>query len=265
MSIIEAIILGIIQGLTEFLPVSSSGHLELGKAIFGVETTENLLFSLVLHLGTALSTLVVFRKYIGEVFSGLLKKPWNPSWDFSTKVVVSMLPALIVGLVFKDEIDQLFAGNILLVSLMLLVTGVLLTLTWRVRNREGGEVSYGRALLMGISQAIAILPGISRSGSTIATGLLAGANKEKATQFSFLMVLPVILGAAALELKDYFEAPAGSQTISFGILAIGFLASFLSGLVACQWMIGLVRKGKLVYFAIYCFVVGLVALATVLF
>ncbi|MEL6537709.1 MAG: undecaprenyl-diphosphate phosphatase, partial [Bacteroidota bacterium] len=225
MSIWEALILGIIQGLTEFLPVSSSGHLELAKAIFGVETEENLLFSLVLHLGTALSTVVIFRKYIVEVLGGLVKKPMNPSWDFSLKVVLSMLPALVVGLVFKDQIDSLFESNILLVSLMLLVTGILLTLTWQVRNREGTEVSWSRALLMGIAQAIAILPGISRSGATIATGILSGASKEKATQFSFLMVLPVILGASLLELKDYFEAPAGSHSIGIGVLVAGFITS----------------------------------------
>lgn len=265
MSIWEALILGIIQGLTEFLPVSSSGHLELAKAIFGVETEENLLFSLVLHLGTALSTMVVFRKYIGEVLGGLFRKPWNESWDFSAKVVLSMLPALAVGLLFKDEIEALFEGNILLVALMLLVTGVLLTLTWQVRHREGQEVSYGRAIIMGIAQAIAILPGISRSGATIATGILSGSSKEKATQFSFLMVLPVIIGASILELKDYLEAPASSQSIGWVPLLAGFLTAFLAGMVACQWMIGLVRKGKLLYFALYCFAVGLIALAFEIF
>ena len=265
MSVLEALILGLIQGLTEFLPVSSSGHLELGTAIFGIQSSENLLFSVVVHLATALSTMVVFRKEIMNVFRGLISKPWNESWDFSAKVILSMIPALIVGVFFKEEVESFFGSGVVLVGFMLLLTGALLTLTWVVRNREGGEVTYGRAVLMGIAQAIAILPGISRSGATIATGILSGSNKATATQFSFLMVLPVIIGANLLELKDYFEAPAGTYTMSTGPLVIGFIAAFLAGLAACQWMVAIVRRGKLYYFAIYCFIVGIIALLSTQF
>jgi undecaprenyl-diphosphatase len=260
MSIIDAIILGIIQGLTEFLPVSSSGHLELGKVILGQELEVGLLFSVILHAATALSTIVVFRKDIYEVIVGLFNFKWNESWQFAVKIIISMVPVFIVGVFLKDEIEVLFEGQVLLVGCMLIVTGLLLLLTNFYGNKEGKDVNFFQAFLIGISQAIAVLPGISRSGATISTALILGVGKSQAARFSFLMVLIPIMGATLLEVKDYFEAGESAQSVSVTALSTGFVMAFFTGLFACTWMINLVKKGKLTYFAIYCFIVGTIAI-----
>lgn len=259
MTWLEALILGIIQGLTEFLPVSSSGHLEIGSVLLGVQTEDNLLFAVVVHAATALSTIVVFRKDIGELLVGLLQFQWNESWQFAFKIVISMIPVGIVGVFFEDQITSLFTGNLLLVGSMLLVTSALLFFT-HFKKSNDQPVGWLHAFVIGLAQSVAILPGISRSGATIATALLLGVEKNKATRFSFLMVLVPILGASLLKMKDYYEAPAVHDGLSGLAIVSGFLAAFIAGYAACQWMVGIVRKGKLTYFAVYCLIVGLVAI-----
>lgn len=258
MTWLEALILGIIQGLTEFLPVSSSGHLEIGSVLLGVQSEENLLFAVLVHAATALSTIVVFRKDIWGILRGLFPLQWNESWQFSVKIIISMIPVGIVGVLFEDQITAFFTGNLLLVGSMLLVTAALLFFTHFKKDNDR-PVGFLSALIIGIAQAIAILPGISRSGATIATGLLLGVEKSRATRFSFLMVLIPILGACVLKLKDYFEAPQMYEGLTVGSIVIGFVAAFLAGYAACKWMVGIVRKGKLIYFAAYCLLVGLIA------
>lgn len=258
MEIIDAIILGIVQGLTEFLPVSSSGHLELGKAILGDNSLpeESMLFTVVLHFATALSTIVVFRTDIWHILKGFIQFKWNEDTQFITKIVLSMLPAAIVGIFFEEELEQLFGGNIILVGFMLIVTGLLLFLADRAKNTNK-KVSFLDAFIIGISQAIAMLPGISRSGATISTSVLLGNDKSKAARFSFLMVVPLILGKIA---KDILSGDLTYDTQNFSALAIGFIAAFISGLFACTWMIKLVKNSKLKYFAIYCAIVGVIAI-----
>ncbi|MDT0678416.1 undecaprenyl-diphosphate phosphatase [Autumnicola musiva] len=258
MELLDAVILGIIQGLTEFLPVSSSGHLELGKAILGDNSVpeESLLFTVVLHFATALSTLVVFRKDVAEIFKGLFQFKWNSETEFSVKIIISMIPAALVGLFFEEELEVLFGGNIMFVGFMLIITALLLWLADKAKN-TGKSVSYSNALIIGISQAIAVLPGISRSGATISTSVLLGNDKTKAARFSFLMVVPLIFGKIAKDILDGNIAHTGIQT---SVLILGFIAAFLAGLAACTWMIALVKKSKLSYFAIYCFIVGLIAI-----
>lgn len=258
MEIIDAIILGIIQGLTEFLPVSSSGHLELGKAILGDTSLpqESLLFTVVLHFATALSTMVVFRKDIIELIKGALKFEWNEDLQFIAKIALSMIPAVIVGLFFEKELEQLFGSNILLVGCMLIVTAILLFLADKAKDTQK-KVTFSNAFIIGISQAIAMLPGISRSGATISTSVLLGNDKTKAARFSFLMVVPLIFGKIA---KDILGGELTYDSASFPALGIGFIAAFVSGLFACTWMIALVKKSKLTYFAIYCVIVGIAAI-----
>jgi undecaprenyl-diphosphatase len=255
---LDAAILGIIQGLTEFLPVSSSGHLELGKAILGDNSipSESLLFTVILHAATALSTLVIFRKDVIEIFKGLFQLKWNEEFRFSLKIVISMIPAAVIGLFFEEQLETLFGGNIIFVGFMLIVTALLLWLADKAKNTDK-PVSYSNAFVIGVSQAIAILPGISRSGATISTSVLLGNDKTKAARFSFLMVVPLILGKIA---KDLLDGNLMESTTSFSVLAIGFLTSFLAGLAACTWMISIVKKSKLSYFAIYCFVAGIVSI-----
>ena len=258
MSIIESIILGIIQGLTEFLPVSSSGHLELGKAFLKVNLEDDLLFSIIVHCATTLSTIVVFKEDIWLIIKDLIKFQWNESTQFAAKIALSMIPVGVIGLLFKDTIEGFFQGDIKLVGFMLCLTGILLLLTHFIRQQAGGEVTFWRALVIGIAQAVAIMPGISRSGSTIATALLIGTDRSKAARFSFLMVIPPIMGATLLEMKDYVEQGTKAD-MSFAVLSVGFVAAFVTGLFACKLMLDLVRKGKLLYFAIYCFIIGLSA------
>ncbi len=261
MDYLESVILGIIQGLTEFLPVSSSGHLELGKAILGVQFEENaVLFSAVVHAATALSTVVVYHKDIWQIIRDVFRFEWNDATKFVAYVLVSMIPAGLAYVFLGDWLDELFSGKILLVGCMLLVTAGLLIASSKLVSKPG-ENSFLKAFIVGISQAIALLPGISRSGSTISTALMLGINREKAARFSFLMVIPVILGGTFLELKDYFELPAEEVTeVPAGVLIAGFFAAFLSGLAACAWMIRIVKNAKLDYFAIYCIIVGLIAI-----
>ncbi|MEC7783519.1 MAG: undecaprenyl-diphosphatase UppP [Bacteroidota bacterium] len=257
MDIIDAIILGIIQGLTEFLPVSSSGHLELGKAILGDSTLpeESLLFTVVLHFATALSTLVVFRKDILDILKGLFQFTWNEETQFAVKIIISMIPAVIIGLFFEEQLESLFGGNILLVGMMLIITALLLWLADKAKDTQK-PVSYSNAFTIGIAQAIAMLPGISRSGATISTSVLLGNDKSKAARFSFLMVVPLIFGKIA---KDLLSGEITTESGNFTALSIGFVAAFVSGLIACTWMIKLVKKSKLSWFAIYCLIVGIIA------
>ncbi len=258
MEIIDAIILGIVQGLTEFLPVSSSGHLELGKAILGDNSLpkESLLFTVVLHFATALSTIVIFRKDILDIIKGILKFEWNEDLQFLSKIVISMIPAVIVGLFFEEQLEALFNGNILLVGVMLIVTAILLFMADRAKDTNK-NVTFSNAFVIGISQAIAMLPGISRSGATISTSVLLGNDKTKAARFSFLMVVPLIFGKIA---KDILGGEITYDSANFTTLGIGFIAAFVAGLFACKWMIALVKQSKLTYFSIYCIIVGLIAI-----
>ncbi|MCB0738554.1 MAG: undecaprenyl-diphosphate phosphatase [Bacteroidetes bacterium] len=255
MSIFEALILGIVQGLTEFLPVSSSGHLELMEAIFGNEEEENMLMTVVLHAATALSTVVIFRKDIAQIFKGLFKGlstfKANDDTTFSLKIIISMIPAAIIGMKFNDELEDMFSENVLGVGIALLLTGVLLFFADRAKKTDK-SVGFGHAIIIGISQAIAIIPGISRSGATISTSVLLGIDRERAARFSFLMVVPLILGKMA---KDIADGALGQSAQTMQLM-VGFIAAFLVGLVACRWMIALVKRSKLTYFGIYCLAVG---------
>ncbi len=258
MSAIEAIILGIVQGLTEFLPVSSSGHLEITKAILGDESVpqESLMMTVVLHAATAFSTIVIFRKDILEIITGLFQFKNNEQFQYSLKIVLSMIPAAAVGVLFEDQIDQLFGGQIMLVGFMLLLTGGLLFLADKARSTLK-PVNFKNAFIIGIAQAIAILPGISRSGATISTSVLLGIDRERAARFSFLMVVPLILGKMA---KDILSGDLAAAETDTTLLIAGFAAAFIAGLFACKWMIALVKRSQLKYFSFYCFLVGLGAI-----
>ena len=257
MNEIQALVLGIIQGLTEFLPVSSSGHLEIGHAFLGVRATNNLLFAVTVHVATVLSTVVVFRKDIFVLLKDLLAFKRNESTIYILRLLFSAIPVLILGVFFADEIEQFFTGNLLLVGSMLLITAGLLAFAHFAPKGER-KITFGRSLIIGVAQAMAVMPGISRSGATIATGLLLKTRKEEVARFSFLMVLVPILGAAFLDLigGDF----SGETSIPATSLLIGFLAAFVSGLIACSWMIRIVKRGKLIYFAIYCLIIGLIAI-----
>lgn len=258
MEIIDAIILGIIQGLTEFLPVSSSGHLELGKAILGADALpeESLLFTVVLHFATALSTLVVFRKDVFEILKGLFQFKWNEETQFALKIVVSMIPAALVGFFLQNYMEVFFDGAIIIVGIMLIITAILLYLADLAKITEKG-VSYKSAFIIGLAQMVAMLPGISRSGATISTAVLLGIDKTKSARFSFLMVVPLILGKVAKDILSEDINFQGDDTLA---MSAGFIAAFMAGLAACTWMIKLVRQSKLTYFAIYCLIVGLIAI-----
>jgi undecaprenyl-diphosphatase len=258
MDVWDAGILGIIQGLTEFLPVSSSGHLELGKAILGDESLpkESLLLTVILHFATALSTIVIFRKDIAEILKGLFSFQWNEQTQFSLKIIISMIPAALVGYFFEAEMELLFGENLILVGFMLILTALLLWLTDKAKATRK-PVSYSNSFVIGVAQAIAILPGISRSGATIATSVLLGNDKPKAARFSFLMVIPLILGKIA---KDISGGEISLEDTNMLIYGVGFTTAFLSGLFACTWMISIVKRSKLKYFSIYCFVVGVGAI-----
>ena len=258
MTLFEAIILGIVQGLTEFLPVSSSGHLELGKALLGDTSIpqESMMFTVVVHFATALATLVVYRSEVARIAGGLMQRKNNEEFKFSMKILLSMIPAAAIGVVFTDELEQLFDKQIVLVGVMLWVTGILLMIADRAKNTSN-DVTFGHSIIIGIAQAIAILPGISRSGATISTSVLLGVDRSKAASFSFLMVVPLILGKIAKDLIDGGLHINGDQ---IGLLIAGFIAAFVTGLFACQWMIKLVRNAQLKYFSYYCFVVGSAAI-----
>ena len=258
MNNLDALLLGIIQGLTEFLPVSSSGHLELGKAILGDTSVpeESLMFTVVVHFATALSTIVVFRKDIFDIVKGLFSFKWNEETQFSVKIILSMIPAVIIGLFFEEELESLFGSNILLVGCMLIVTAVLLWLADKAKNTNK-KVSFTNAVVIGIAQAVAMIPGISRSGATISTSVLLGNDKGRAARFSFLMVIPLIMGKIA---KDITDGALTTNAGNISVLLIGFAAAFIAGLIACTWMIKLVKQSKLTYFALYCLLVGLIAI-----
>ncbi|TRX71728.1 undecaprenyl-diphosphate phosphatase [Carboxylicivirga sp. M1479] len=258
MGIVEALILGIIQGLTEFLPVSSSGHLEIVKAIFGdnAMAKESMFMTVMLHGATAISTIVIFRKEIFEIISGLFQFKWNEQTIFSLKIIVSMVPAAVIGVLFNDQMEALFDSQILLVGCMLILTAGLLFLADKAKTTDKG-VSFSNAVVIGIAQAIAILPGISRSGATISTSVLLGIDRTRATRFSFLMVVPLILGKMA---KDLLSSEFTTADVSIMPVVVGFVAAFLTGLLACTWMIKLVKNSKLVYFSIYCAIVGTIAI-----
>jgi undecaprenyl-diphosphatase len=257
MSIFEAIVLGLIQGLTEFLPVSSSGHLELGHALFGLEGEGNLTFDILVHGATVLSTLIVFRKDIADLFIGLSKFKWNEPTRYVALLLVSAIPVAIAGVFFDDFIESLFVGNMVFIGCMLLVTATLLTLAHFMRKGTR-EIGFWDAIVIGLAQMVAIVPGISRSGSTIATGMMLGNDKKDLARFSFLMVILPILGANFLQLVS--SETTAETAMSTAPLIAGFLAAFVSGLLACKLMIGIVRKGSLIYFAAYCVVIGLIAI-----
>ena len=263
MDYLDSLILGIIQGLTEFLPVSSSGHLELGKSILGDNSLpkESMIFTVVLHFATALSTIVVFRKDIIEIIKELLKFEWNSNTQFIFKIIISMLPAAFIGVFFETELESLFSNNIVLVGAMLIITGLLLLLADRAQNTSK-NVSFKNAFTVGVAQAVAILPGISRSGATISTAVLLGIDKTKAARFSFLMVIPLIFGKI---FKDIFSGELSYENAQITSLSIGFIAAFVSGLLACTWMIRLVKNSQLKYFAYYCGVVGIIAILSTYF
>ena len=271
---LEALLLGLLQGLTEYLPVSSSGHLTLGSALFGIEAEENMMFTVAVHVATVLSTLVVLGGEILKIFKGSFHPlgpgkglaRLNEDQRYVLNILVSMIPIGIVGVFFKDQVEEIFGSGLLVVGCCLLATAALLTFSYYAKPRQRENISLGHAFIIGLGQALAVLPGLSRSGTTIATGLILGNKKSRMAQFSFLMVIPPILGEALLDLvkaaKDGFDVAFAGLTPS--ALIIGFLASFVSGVLACKWMIGIVQKGKLVYFAIYCLIVGLVTIGCAL-
>ena len=257
----EALILGLVQGLTEYLPVSSSGHLTIGSALFGIEGEENLAFTVAVHVATVCSTLVILWKEIDWILKGLFKFEMNPETKYTLNILVSMIPIGIVGVFFKDYVEAIFGSGLLVVGCMLLVTAALLAFSYYAKPRIKENISMRDAFIIGLAQACAVLPGLSRSGSTIATGLLLGNKKENLAQFSFLMVIPPILGEALLDIMKGLSGEEVMGDISTLSLLVGFLAAFVSGCIACKWMINIVKKGKLIYFAIYCAIVGAVTVA----
>ena len=254
MTILESIILGIIQGLTEFLPISSSGHIEIGKVFLNVDLNDekSLFLTLILHLATAFSTIIVYRKKVYKIFSDLLKFEKNPGFTLSIKIIISMIPAVIIALFYEKEISKLFNQNMILVGIMLSITSLFLFLSDRNFNNKS-NITFKNSILIGIIQAIAILPGISRSGSTISCSVLLGVKRINAAEFSFLMVLPLIFGSI---LKSLFEIENYTSNVKITPLITGFISAFITGVFACRWMIILVRKSKLKYFGFYCLVLG---------
>jgi undecaprenyl-diphosphatase len=252
----EATVLGIIQGLTEFLPVSSSGHLEIAKSLFGIDPDSSFYFTVAVHGATVLSTIFVFWKELLNLISGSLKFEMNKETSYTLKIVLSMIPVGIAGLILKDPIENLFNGNLVFIGLMLLVTSVLLALAHFIKKRDRA-IGFSDAFIIGIAQAIAVVPGISRSGATISTGLIIGNKKDEIARFSFLMVLIPVIGANFVEIFSG-EVTAGSTGL--GIVLIGFVTAFTAGYFACRWMISLVKKSKLIWFSIYCAIVGLLSI-----
>lgn len=261
----EALLLGLLQGLTEYLPVSSSGHLTIGGNLIGLSGEENLSFTVAVHVATVLSTCLILRKEIIWLFKDLFAFKWNEGTRYVCNILISMIPILVVGLFFKDTVEEIFGSGLLVVGICLLVTASLLTFSYYAKPRIRENISPFHAFVIGLAQAVAVLPGLSRSGSTIATGLILGNKKEKMAQFSFLMVIPPILGEALLSIKDLVSPAAETvattaDSIPAFVIAIGFVAAFVSGCIACKWMLNIVKKGKLVWFAIYCAVLGVIAI-----
>ena len=261
MSWFEALVLGLIQGLTEYLPVSSSGHLTIGQALFGMnDGADNLMFTVAVHVATVLSTVVILWSEIDWVLKGLFKFKMNDETKYVLNIIVSMIPVGVVGLLFKDQVEEIFGSGLLVVGCCLLITAALLTFSYYAKPRQKEHISMKDAFIIGIAQAIAVLPGVSRSGSTIATGLLLGNKKESLAQFSFLMVIPPILGEALLDVLKMMKGEDVMGGIETLPLMVGFVAAFLAGCVACKWMISIVKRGKLIYFGIYCAIVGVVTI-----
>ena len=276
MNSLQALLLGLLQGLTEYLPVSSSGHLAIGAYLFGVDGEESMAFTIVVHVATVLSTLVILwreivwilrgvwcqltGKVIAQSASSSSCSSLNAETRYAINILISMIPVGIVGLFFKDQVEEIFGSGLTIVGIMLLVTAALLVFSYYARPRQRESISPLHAFLIGIGQALAVMPGLSRSGTTIATGLLLGNKKESMAQFSFLMVIPPILGEALLDVLKLMKGDEAFGDIEFLPLAVGFLAAFVSGCAACRWMISIVRKGKLLYFGIYCALVALLVL-----
>lgn len=258
-----ALFFGVVQGLTEFLPVSSSGHLQIFNELFHCGTgEENMMFTVVVHAATVCSTIVAFRKEILALIAGLFRFKWNPETEYLAKIAISMIPIMVVGLFFKDYVESIFGSGILVVGICLMITAFLLAFSYYAKPRQKESISFKDAFIIGLAQSIAVLPGLSRSGTTISTGLLLGDKREHVAKFSFLMVLVPILGEAFLEL---IGGEMGATSIPVSSLVIGFIAAFVSGYLACTWMIRLVAKGKLIYFAYYCLIVGLTIVLTNIF
>lgn len=258
----EALILGLLQGFTEYLPVSSSGHLAIGAALFGIEAEENLTFTIVVHVATVLSTLVILWREIAWIFNGLLKFQLNEETKYVGNILISMIPVAVVGLFFKDYVEAIFGSGLFIVGCMLLVTASLLAFSYYAKPRIKEQITPRDAFVIGLAQACAVMPGLSRSGSTIATGLLLGNKKEKLAQFSFLMVIPPIMGEALLDLIKMLKGAeeVAVNTLPTLSLVVGFLAAFIAGCLACKWMVNIVKRGKLIYFAIYCAAIGAITL-----
>lgn len=263
MDTLQAFLLGLIQGLTEYLPVSSSGHLTIVSNLFGINGEDNLTFTVAVHVATVLSTLAIFWKQVVWIFKDLFKFQWNEGTRYAACIVVSMIPVGVVGVFFKDYVEEIFGSGLFIVGCMLLLTALLLAFSYYAHPRQKEKIGFFDALVIGFAQACAVMPGLSRSGSTIATGLLLGNKKESLAQFSFLMVIPPILGEALLDVmkasKEGFASVAGD--ISATALIVGFITAFVFGCLACKWMVDIVKKGKLIYFAIYCAIVGLITIA----
>ena len=258
---LEALILGIVQGLTEYLPVSSSGHLAIGSYLFGLNGEDNLAFTVLVHVATILSTFVVLWSEISWILKGIFKFKMNDEMKYFINILVSMIPIAIVGFCFKDKVEEVFGSGLLIVGIMLLVTAALLIFSYYAKPRQKEKISWKDAFIIGIAQACAVMPGLSRSGSTIATGLLLGNKKESLAQFSFLMVIPPILGEALLDTLKMVKGEEAFGSIEALPLVVGFIAAFVAGCLACKWMINIVKKGKLVWFGVYCIIAGLLALA----
>jgi undecaprenyl-diphosphatase len=259
MSWIEALILGLIQGLSEFLPISSSGHLELGSVLFGLQDPDGFFtFNIMVHGATFLSVLVVFRKDITQIISSCLQLTWNDETRFVVMLLISAVPVAVIGLLFEEQIESIFEGRVVFVGCMLIITGTLLFLT-RYAPKQNKDFNIIRAILVGLAQTIAVLPGISRSGATIATALYLGINREKAVRFSFLMVLIPVFGANFLKILR-FTHDTNAVGLDTMPLIIGTVTAFISGLFACKWMLRIVAKGQLKYFSIYCLLAGTTAI-----
>ena len=274
MNTFQALLMGLLQGLTEYLPVSSSGHLTIASTLFGIDGEENMLFTIMVHVATVLSTIVILGGEIWKIIKGMFGplnpgakglNCLNPDQRYVFNILVSMIPIGIVGVFFKDQVEAIFGSGMTIVGICLLVTALLLTFSYYARPRERESISLGHAFIIGLAQAIAVLPGLSRSGSTIATGLMLGEKKSNMAQFSFLMVIPPILGEALLDVLKMVKGESLGAEIGWMPLTVGFLAAFISGCVACKWMIGIVKKGKLIYFAYYCAIAGVISLLYGLF